>query len=282
MTAVAVGLVVGFGALRLLLIVMPDVLRSPILSRVNYQGKVVATGGGLLAVLAILLVEGGRVGLGALGVGDQPGLDITRALMLFACVGFCLLGLFDDLLSTGNDHGFSGHVHALRQGRVTTGLVKLIGGAALALALAAARGPEGRLRLLVDAALIALAANLLNLFDRSPGRALKIGVVAWIPLAIMAAGDAIGVAVAPVMGAFVALLPDDLGERVMLGDTGANALGGALGLAAVLETGPTTRAVIAGVLLVLNVASEWVSFGQVIHRVALLRWLDELGGRERV
>ena len=282
MSAVVVGIVVGAAALRLLLMVMPDVLRSPILSRVNYQGRVVATGGGLLAVLAILLIEGGRLGLGALGVGDQPGLDATRPLVLFVCVGFGLLGLFDDLLSTGGEHGFAGHVQALVQGRVTTGLVKLAGGAAFALVLAAAPGPESRGRILIDAALIALAANLLNLFDRAPGRALKIGVLAWIPLAIVAAGDALGVALAPVIGAFAVLLPEDLGEQVMLGDTGANALGAALGLAAVLETSPNSRVIIAAVLLVLNVASEWVSFGRVIHRVPVLRWLDELGTRERV
>jgi UDP-N-acetylmuramyl pentapeptide phosphotransferase/UDP-N-acetylglucosamine-1-phosphate transferase len=202
--------------------------------------------------------------------------------MLLTCVGFCLLGLVDDLLSTGSEHGFSGHIRALLQGRVTTGLVKLVGGAALALVIAAAPGPEGSVRLIVDAALIALAANLLNLFDRAPGRALKIGFIAWIPLAIIAADDTVGVALAPVVGAFAALAPDDLGERVMLGDAGANALGAALGLAAVLETSPNTRAVIAAVLLVLNVASERVSFGRVIHRVAILRRLDELGARDRV
>jgi UDP-GlcNAc:undecaprenyl-phosphate GlcNAc-1-phosphate transferase len=278
---VLLGLVVGAGALRLLLMVMPDVLRSPILSRVNHRGKVVATAGGLFAVLAILFVEGGRVGLGTLGVGDDPGLDATRQWMLFTCVGFCLLGLFDDLLATGREQGFSGHVRALVRGRVTTGLVKLVGGGALALVIAAAPGPEGRLRLFVDTALIALAANLSNLFDRAPGRAIKVGVVAWIPLAILAAGDAVGVAIAPVIGAFVALLPDDLGERVMLGDAGAMALGAALGLAAVLETSPTTRVVIVAVLLVLNVVSEWVSFGRVIHRVPVLRRLDELGTRTR-
>ena len=279
---VLLGLLVGALALRLLVMAMPDVIRSPVLSRTNYRGQVVATGGGLLVVLAILLVEGGRVGLGTLGVGDDPGFGGTRPLVLFTCIGFCLIGLFDDLLATGSERGLGGHVRALVQGRVTTGMVKLVGGVALALVVAAAPGPEARSRLFVDAALIALAANLMNLFDRAPGRALKVGVVAWIPLAIIAGGDALGIALAPVIGAFVALLPDDLGETVMLGDAGANALGAVLGLAVVLETSPTTRLVVAGVLLVLNLASEWVSFGRVIHRIPILRWLDELGTTDRV
>jgi UDP-GlcNAc:undecaprenyl-phosphate GlcNAc-1-phosphate transferase len=278
--SVFLGLLVGFGTLRLLLLAAPDVLRAPALARSNYRGKAVATGGGLLVVLAVVVVEGARTAIGVLGVGREPGVDGTRPLVLLACVGFCLLGLLDDMLATGEERGFGGHVRALTQGRVTTGFVKLLGGGAFALVLAAAPGPEGRLRLVVDAALIALAANLSNLFDRAPGRAVKVGVVAWVPLAIVAGGDALGVAIAPVIGAFLAIVPDDLGERVMLGDAGANVLGAVLGLAAVLETSPTTRVVIAGVLLALNATSEWVSFGRVIHQVPLLRRLDELGRRD--
>ena len=275
------GLVVGFGALRLLLLAAPDLYRSPVLARTNARGRAVATGGGLLVVLAVVLVEGTRIGLGALGVGDQPGFDGTRPLVLLTCVGFGFLGLFDDVLATGEESGFRGHLRALAQGRVTTGLVKLVAGVAFAFVVAAAPGPEPRVRLIVDAALIAAAANLVNLFDRAPGRALKVGLVAWIPLAVIAGGDALGIAIAPVIGAFVAILPDDLGERLMLGDVGANVLGAIVGLGAVLETSPTTRAVIAAVLVGLNVASEWVSFGRVIHRVSFLGWIDQLGGRPR-
>ena len=283
--SVVIGLAVGFAALRLLVLVVPDLLRAPALVRANFRGATVVTGGGLLVVLAVLLVEGGRVGFAALGAGKDPGLDGTRPLVLFACVGFCLLGLLDevdDLLASGDDHGFRGHARAIAQGRVTTGMVKLVAGAALALVIAAVPGPESGGRLLVDAALIALAANLANLFDRAPGRALKIGLVAWIPLAVIAAGDAFGIAIAPVIGASHVILPDDLGERIMLGDAGANVLGAVLGLGVVLETSVTMRVVVAIVLLVLNAASEWVSFGRVIEQVPFLRTLDQLGRRKGV
>ena len=61
-----------------------------------------------------------------------------------------------------------------------------------------------------------------------------------MPIAI-AVGDApVGVAVAPVIGAFARDLPDDLGERLMLGDAGANVLGAVLGLAVVLGSREST------------------------------------------
>ena len=43
-----------------------------------------------------------------------------------------------------------------------------------------------RRRLLADAALVALAANLGNLLDRAPGRTIKVGLVAYVPLALAA------------------------------------------------------------------------------------------------
>jgi UDP-N-acetylmuramyl pentapeptide phosphotransferase/UDP-N-acetylglucosamine-1-phosphate transferase len=278
--AVLLGLLAGAGAVRLLMLCAKDVIAAPTLAKPNYRQKVLPVAGGLLVVLAVVLVEGARVGFGILGVGKRPGLDGTRPLVILACVGFGLLGLLDDLLESGDDHGFSGHVRALARGRVTTGIMKLIGGGALALVIAAAPGPEGRPQLLVDAAVIALAANLGNLLDLRPGRLLKVGLLAWVPLAVVAGGDAVGVALAPVVGACCAVLPDDLGERLMLGDGGANVLGAVLGLGVVLQCAPGTRVVVVGVLLALNAASEWVSFGRVIHRVAWLRRLDELGRRD--
>ena len=84
--------------------------------------------------------------------------------------------------------------------------------------------------------LIALAANLGNLLDRAPGRTIKVGLVAYVPIVIVIGTAPIGIAVAPVMGAALGLLPDDLRERLMLGDTGANVIGAVLGLAVVLGT----------------------------------------------
>jgi O-antigen ligase len=120
---------------------------------------------------------------------------------------------------------------------------------------------------------IAGTANLVNLLDLRPGRALKAGALIGAPLTLGRGG---GVA-AGTLGASAALLPADLGEDIMLGDAGANALGALLGVALVGKTGTTGRAVALAVLAGLTAASERVSFTKVIQDTPWLRRLDELG-----
>jgi UDP-N-acetylmuramyl pentapeptide phosphotransferase/UDP-N-acetylglucosamine-1-phosphate transferase len=63
----------------------------------------------------------------------------------------------------------------------------------------------------------------------------------------------------------------------MLGDTGANVLGAAVGWAFVVALGATGEWVALVVMVLLNLASERVSFSRVIDAVAPLRWFDRLG-----
>jgi UDP-N-acetylmuramyl pentapeptide phosphotransferase/UDP-N-acetylglucosamine-1-phosphate transferase len=275
--SVLVGFVVGLLTVRLLAGAAREMFATPALARPNHRGVLVTTAMGALAVLAVVFVEGGRSLLAAFDVGDPPS-DAARLLVVLAAVGFGLLGLVDDIAGTQSDQGFRGHLRALLHGRVTTGVVKLAGGCALALVLVTVdRAAVSGARVVADALLVALAANLANLFDRAPGRAIKVGFVAWIPIAIAARADTVGVAIAPAIGAFVGLFGDDVRERIMLGDTGANALGAVLGLAVVLECSPTTRTVALVLVGALTLASEFVSFSRVIERAPILRNLDGLG-----
>lgn len=277
---VVLGLGAGALAVLFLRVGAPDVLASPVLERENYRGHRLPTAAGILVVIAVLVVEAGRAVLGALGVGDQPGLTVDRSLVLFAVFAFGLLGFVDDLLGDGSARGFRGHVGALAHGRITTGFLKLFGGAAVAVVLVATPGFASGRRLIVDAVLIALAANLGNLLDRAPGRTIKFGLVAYVPLALVLGTGGAGVAIAPAMGAAIALLPDDLGERVMLGDTGANIMGAVLGLGVVLGRGETSRVTALVIVVVLTVVAEVSSFSRIIDRVPPLRWFDRLGATE--
>ena len=178
-------------------------------------------------------------------VGWKAGLANGPAVAAIAA-----LGLADDLWS-GPERGFRGHV----RGGLTTGVLKLVG--IPLVGLFATRRVSGAL-------LVGLAANALNQLDTRPGRALK----AYLCAAL--------VVDAPVAIA-VLLLPYDLREMAMLGDTGSNALGGLLGLKSVERFTGRGRWVAIGALAGLTLLGERTSIGAWIERTPGLAWIDRLG-----
>jgi UDP-N-acetylmuramyl pentapeptide phosphotransferase/UDP-N-acetylglucosamine-1-phosphate transferase len=129
---------------------------------------------------------------------------------------------------------------------------------------------------ITTALLVALSANLFNLLDVAPGRAGKVGVALWAPLLVWGSEEW-AVSSAGVIGALLACLPLDLRERAMLGDAGANPLGGILGLGLALALPQWAGALAAVLMLGLNLSSELWSFSAIIERIAPLRALDRLG-----
>lgn len=265
------GLVTG-AALRLLL---RPLFASPLLARENYRGRTVATAAGIVVPVAAVLVEAGRAVAASFDAGHQ--LTELRALPLIAALGFGLLGLADDLVGSGHARGFRGHLVELAHGRLTTGGLKLLGGAAVAVVIAGVRDPHSVGRLLADAALIALAANLANQLDRRPGRATKVAVVAFVVLALATANEDAVEGVAVVVGATAALFVDDLRERLMLGDVGANVVGACLGTGVVLAFSFPVRLGVLAAVAVLNLVGELSSFTRLIDAVPPLRALDRAG-----
>ncbi|MCU1461544.1 MAG: UDP-N-acetylmuramyl pentapeptide phosphotransferase/UDP-N-acetylglucosamine-phosphate transferase [Acidimicrobiales bacterium] len=275
---------VGFLAGRLTWVWMRPSFVGPTFERDNYRQKRIPTAAGVALPIALVLVEGGRALAGAFGLLDghhQGVLNGARAITLLVAVGFGLLGALDDLAGTGDPRGFRGHVASLAGGRLTSGGLKLVGGATLALVVARPAGGATGGRLVADAALIALSANLGNLLDRAPGRILKSSFVAFAALAIVTAFDRRLVGPAVVVGAGLGLILDDLHERVMLGDAGANVLGAVLGLSVVLTGTTTARTACLGIVLALNLLAELVSFSRVIDAVPFFRAIDVLGRRAR-
>jgi UDP-GlcNAc:undecaprenyl-phosphate/decaprenyl-phosphate GlcNAc-1-phosphate transferase len=271
--AVALGLGAAGGALAWPM--LTQVFAKPLFLRTNVRGAEVPVAVGI--VLPVVLLAAGAV-LVLLDAGDL--LQVPQgalAVSVLAAAGFGMLGLFDDLAGDRAAQGFRGHLSALRSGQLTTGAVKLFGGGALAVLAAAPTARERFWVLLADAALIALSANLANLFDRAPGRLAKVSLLAAVPIAVVAGVDPNLAGPAVVLGALLALLAPDLRERLMLGDTGANVLGATLALAVVLTTAPSTRVVVLVVVTALNLLSERVSFSRVIQQVGPLRWLDGIG-----
>lgn len=254
------------------------VLNEPLFSRENHRGAAIPTAGGIVLVLAALAVEAVLALLEASGI-DLDGGGAARRLTLLAVVGYGTLGLLDDLAGTPAARGFRGHLAELARGRLTTGGVKLLGGGAVAVAVTAPVAGESLARLLRDAALVALAANLGNLFDRAPGRCTKVALAAIASLVALSGVDAELALVVAVAGAAAATLVPDLHEQLMLGDTGANVLGAVAGFGVVVACSGGVRTGVLLALVALNLASEIVSFSRVIERVPPLRALDRAGRR---
>jgi len=243
--------------------------------RTNYRGRTVSLSGGLAAAAGActaVAVAGGTWRTGAAGA--------------LATAGAGLLGLVDDHApDPGAARGLRGHLRALTHGEVTTGTMKLLGIPALSLAAAAMLEPTRRssaplrrgLDVLCSGALIAGTANLVNLFDLRPGRALKVTGALSAPL-LFTPGPS-GRVAAGACGVLAASWADDLGERTMLGDTGANALGAMAGTALALLPSAAVRAGALAGVVTLIAASEKVSFSAVIDRVAVLRTVDRWGRR---
>ncbi len=289
---VLLALLVGFVACRFSWIVLRQTLHASVFQRENYRRHQLPTAGGLVIVVSVLLIEAFRVIVGAYGIGRGEVITSDRALMLLVVFGFAFLGLVDDLGATGSVRGFRGHLFALGRADLTTGALKLFGGGALSVIAAALAGRfvsspatsglgfSRVVTLLSDAALIALAANLANLFDRGPGRTIKVSVLSYGLLvlgAFLSKDLATLVPTSIVIGAGLGLLLDDLHERVMLGDTGANLLGAMLGVGCVMSTSHATRIFVLLVLFVLNLLSEFVSFSAMFDRLLPLRVFDRAG-----
>ena len=228
---------------------------------------------------AVTLLEGPAVAAGlAAGVLVAPGLPrgvrIGAAVAALGAGGF---GAYDDLAGSGDRRGLRGHVGALAHGELTSGAVKIVGIGASGLGAAALAGRRGT-ALVLAGGVVAATANLVNLLDLRPGRALKAGLVLALLDGRHSSDSARLAAVAA--GSALVVLPADLGERTMLGDAGANALGAVLGLAAVpADAGRLRLAGRLAALTALTLASEKVSFTRVIEATPGLREVDRLGRR---
>ncbi len=146
----------------------------------------------------VTLLEGPAAAAGAAAVSlIAPGLPArSRAALALAGAGAAAFGAYDDLKGSGDRRGFRGHLGALASGEVTSGAVKIVGigatGLVASVLVGAGQGAGGgsAADVVINTGLIAGGANLLNLFDLRPGRAIKVAVVAGAALGVTSAGAA--------------------------------------------------------------------------------------------
>lgn len=229
--------------------------------RTNFAGRQVSLLGGV--AVASAAVAGAATTPAAVGG-------------VVAALGGGVFGAVDDLGSDSatSSKGLRGHLGALAHGKVTTGALKILGIGASGLVASVLLTPRPRTTpdVIVGAGLVAGSANLLNLFDLRPGRTLKVAAAA-ATVGTLAGSERAAAA----LGVALAALRDDLDERTMLGDTGANALGALLGSAVAGTRSRVLRYGALAVVVGLTLASERVSFSKVIEGSAPLHRLDQWG-----
>ena len=234
---------------------------------------------------AVTLFEGPAYAVGAVAGALAGGAGAPAAV---AGLGAAAFGGLDDLVGDGSSKGLRGHLAAACRGELTTGVIKILGLGATGLLSARlidrADASNPLTATLVGGAVIAGSANIANLLDLRPGRALKAVLLLAAPMAAGGRGTHLATATATAgasAGAAIGSLPDDLAGRSMLGDTGANSAGALVGTALVARTGPRGRLLALVVVGALTLASEKVSFTKVIESTPGLRELDALGRPSR-
>ena len=233
----------------------------------------------------VTLFEGPAYAVGAVAGAFAGGAGGPAAV---AGLGAAACGALDDLVGDSSSKGLRGHLAAACRREVTTGIVKIVGLGATGLLSARmidrSRERKGLMATLVGGAVIAGSANVANLLDLRPGRALKVVLLLAAPIVaggrgthLSAAATSATATAGAAAGAAIGSLPDDLAGRSMLGDTGANSAGALLGTALVARTGSRGRLLVLAMVTVLTLVSERVSFTRVIESTPGLRELDALG-----
>ncbi len=304
--ACLLGVIVPWVAMHML---APSLEVSPAARATNFRGRTVHYGLGV-----VWLIWAGSALIGSV-VGSAWSMFTARLLTLagpLALVAFAF-GVVDDAYGSGDSRGFRGHVSAMLRGRLTTGGLKLVGIGTASLAVAFVLSPAcdwgraatgiggpwgwvGRATAtLIAGAAIALTSNLVNLADLRPGRALKLycllaATAVASSVAFAASSDSpvgalstsglareAGVLALFLVGPVIAVWRDDLGERGMLGDAGANPMGAVTGMLIVTGLPLVWLVIYFLAVLALNLVSERVSFSAVIDANPVLARIDGLG-----
>lgn len=247
-------------------------LRRPMAT--NYRGVglpvvlgIALVGGVLLAALARVLAEAALDG-GPAREGPPVGWLLVATALVFAG------GLYDDL-QPNRTRGLINQLSRGLHGEITPGLVKLMAIVVAACVAVAAFG-GGPTRMLIGVPFVAGSANLWNLLDVAPGRAIKYQLLAAFAVLPLAGNAADGLLPAAT-GAAVGVAAFDLRERGMLGDSGSNVLGFVLGATLYPALPVWGLAVALAIVLAIHGVAESITLTRVIAGTPPLRWLDELG-----
>lgn len=241
----------------------------------NYRGDFIPLGTGVL--LWVLNVIGNVIFASPETLYDSvvsPGSLLAYSLALTIVF---MAGWIDDRFGNHRVKGLKGHFMAFaKMGQITSGLLKAMMISAAAL-WAASHMSTTLAWGVVYFFILTLSANAVNLLDLRPGRACKVFLVGATLIILLGATQlALSFLLPLIIGALI-VLPSDLGARTMLGDSGANVLGFALGWTAIFAAPNWFLLIILTKLLVLHFVAEHRSITVIVENNRLLHWFDQLG-----
>ncbi|AMA73693.1 MULTISPECIES: hypothetical protein [Aneurinibacillus] len=239
----------------------------------NYRGEMIPLGYGLVFSMALLVYI---IICATVAQNGSNGQELLLACGLSLVVS--LAGWLDDRIGRYDVKGIRGHFRALWcERRITTGAAKagMIMSCSLGISFLSASSFGERV---VNALLLALAANFINLLDVRPGRALK-GF--WLIMLLCLAAGTVPESVLPLFAYTLmisfAVAPYDFSGRAMLGDTGANLLGFLGGIFCVYAWSLSVKCIVVTLLLGLHFYAEGASLTVAIEKNRILRCLDQWG-----
>lgn len=239
------------------------------LVKLNFNKKPIMASYGIVAFVYIATVS---VALALFGLASWS----LTSLYLGVMGVMWLLGTADDIFGTREVGGFKGHFKKLLfERKLTTGALKALGGGVVGVTAGWLVCDGSVLRWILAALVIPLAANTFNLLDLRPGRSLAvfflgIGVTCISALASL---QAAWIVVAVFVVALAFYIPDSRG-RAMMGDSGSNMLGAALGLTIAISTSMVFQVLAIAVFVLIHWYSEKHSVTELIERNRVLRGID--------
>ena len=264
--------IISLLATTVIIPLIKDMLLSADITARNYKGDIIPVGMGITFIPVIII--------NAIALEwffkDDP--EAQRLLLIFltGIMTVMTVGLIDDLVGNRDTLGLRGHMRSLLKGRLTTGGLKAIVGGLISLLIGSLFSSDV-IEIIINALIIALFTNLINLLDLRPGRAIKGFLSISILFIIIGLPGEIRTLLISFIAYAVAYLPQDIKAKSMMGDVGSNALGAILGIVTIAGYNITAKYIILGLLVLIHIITERYSLTEIIKKNSILNFFDELG-----
>ncbi|MFW5786725.1 MAG: hypothetical protein ACOCV3_00500 [Halanaerobiales bacterium] len=230
----------------------------------NYKGEKIINSGGIIIVLFYLLYYILSINLKKVNSLQWSGLIFI--LMITASVG-----VIDDICGGRNEKGFKGHIKKLWKGKLSTGVMKAIAVTTSAIIVLLYLNNFK----LTNVTIIIFSANLFNLLDLRPGRALKVFILMSVFLLVFYPQFILYFL--PIYIISIVYLPLEFKKIMMLGDSGSNSLGIILGWSIINISHTLIKINVLLLFFILNILAEKISFTKIIEKNRYLNWVDQIG-----